>query len=229
MIGTAKKQTKLLNAIATFWPILLAIFGTGCLCYATFLQLTAAPQFSEEKTRQQRGQLVVDIFEGQRDQWRIAVNQELAREKRDPAVLAVAALEALRSTARWRAVLGFRAARSKEEYQSMIAQRDAIIARGLSLYQAGEIDELLRMLNGIGAVVEGRKEIEQYDDAANVKMVETYQADEAVSKRLLTAQIVGSILMLISVVGSSLQTAALLGTIQGRLEKLATARGRVPE
>src|SRR5437870_4874209 len=107
--------------VKAYLPTILLIIGTALSGYATVVQFTLSPKSADERSRLQRSQLVVDIAEGQRDQWQIALNQELARDKRNNAVLSVAALEYIRAAARWRAYLKMRVSeeRSSSRFPSL--------------------------------------------------------------------------------------------------------------
>jgi hypothetical protein len=203
--------------LADLWPTALAILGTLILCYATILQLTKAPETAETKSRLQRSQLVIDIAEGQRDQWLIALNQELTRDKPNRSMLAAAALESITTNARWRSYLAMRTAKSQDEANAAISERDAIIAQAEELNKRGDVDGLIGMTRAFAIVMKSRNELRQSDNLFFAEVDEANAMDTKISTRIAASYVIGSTIMLISTVVSTLQSNRTLNKIEDRL------------
>lgn len=202
------------NFVAEFWPTFLAIVGTFILGYATVLQLTRAPEIEETRNRLQRSQLIVDITEGQRDQWLIALNQELTRDKPNKSMLAEAAFESIQASARWRSYLAMRVANSQDAYRSAISEREGIISKAEGLKESGDTEGLLRMNREFTAAMKNRRELGQYDDRFFSNVYEAEAMSARISSRIATSYILGSVIMLISSVAYTVQSNQLLKKIE---------------
>jgi len=218
----ARKQARAARSprrsfFADSWPTAFVIAGTLILCYATFLQLTKAPETAEAKSRLQRSQLVIDIAEGQRDQWLIALNQELTRDKPNRSMLAAAAVESITTNARWRSYLALRTAKSQDEANAAISERDAIIAQAEELNKRGDVDGLIGMTRAFAIVMKGRNELRQSDSLFFAEVDEANATDAMISARIAASYVLGSIIMLISTVASALQSNRTLNKIEDRL------------
>jgi hypothetical protein len=200
-----------------FWPTALVILGTLILGYATVLQLTKAPETAETKNHLQRSQLVIDIAEGQRDQWLIALNQELTRNNPNRSMLAAAALESIKTNARWRSYLAMRTATSQEAYNAAISEREAIIAQAENLDKSGDVDGLVRMTRAFVTVMTNRNELAESDNLFFAQVDEANAIDAKLSIRIAASYVLGSIIMLVSSVASALQSNRALNKIEDQL------------
>jgi hypothetical protein len=203
--------------LSDLWPTALAIVGTFILGYATILQLTNAPETAETKGRLQRSQLIIDIAEGQRDQWLIALNQELTRDKPNRSMLAAAALESITTNARWRSYLAMRTAKSQDAANAAISEREAIIAQAEELNRRGDVDGLIGMTRAFVSVMKKRNELGQSDNLFFAEVDEANAMDTKISNRIAASYVLGSIIMLISAVASTVQSNRTLNKIEDRL------------
>jgi hypothetical protein len=211
------RGSSLWQSASDFWPIVLTVIGTTALAYAAVLQVTRSPETAEAKTRLQRSQLVVQIAETERDQWNIALNQEVTRGTPNQAMVRAAALQLVETTARWRAFMAMRVAHSPTDYDSAIAERETIIATARKLYDTGDAEHLLKLAQTLSSQIRDLKEVEQLDDKFFKDVDETNAEDTKVSRNITTFYIIGSTLMLISVVASTLQTNKVLTEIRTSL------------
>jgi hypothetical protein len=212
---------------AELGPTVLAIFGTAVLGYATFLQFTKAPEASENRSRLQRSQLVVELAEITRDQWQIALDQELIRDKPNQSMLAETAFGNVSAAARWRALMLMRVAKTEEEYRSAISERESIIAHAETLRRTGDVDGLLKMNQTFVVFLKGRNELRELDDRFFVAVDEANMTDARIAKRVVGAYILGSIIMLISAVASTLLSNWTLNKIEDQLHSGANDGRRI--
>lgn len=206
-----------MRLVTSSWPILLAVIGTVLLAYASVLQLTKIPDTAEERSRLQRSQLVVDLAEGQRDQWLIALNQEQTREHPNPAMLGVTALEYIETTERWRSYLALRSADSQEAHDSAINKRNNAIAAAKQRYDDNDVAGLLKQAHALKEAISRNNEIEQSDSQFAAETDQVNSDNSRINRRTTFCFIFGSALMIVSTAVSSLQTTRSLMKLEARL------------
>src|SRR5262245_23868713 len=129
-------------------PLVLAATGTAALVYSWSNEKQKLARASEEVNRLQRSQLVIDIDQVARDQWIIALNQELSKSEPNQDVLAVAANAAVRNFVTWQSHMEMRVATSSAEYQQTIASRTAIVVQAQKYADGKNYTALTKMLQG---------------------------------------------------------------------------------
>jgi hypothetical protein len=127
----------------------MAMIGTAALAYSWQMQNQELVKASDDVSRLQRSQMVVDIDEIQRDQWLIALDKDISSVKPDPELLSVEAREAFEATLVWETHMKGRVADSPIEYQNQLAQRDAILAQAEKLAEANDYKALTQALQGL--------------------------------------------------------------------------------
>jgi branched-subunit amino acid aminotransferase/4-amino-4-deoxychorismate lyase len=124
----------------------LALFGTVALCLSWFRDTHDLTKARENLARLQRSQLVIDIDKVGRDQWLIAMDQEIAKAKPDPYFLAFASRGALEGAVRWATHMEGRVAASPEEYEQELKARDELLANAQKWEDARDYKNLNRVL-----------------------------------------------------------------------------------
>jgi len=82
-------------------PLALAVIGSFGLAYSWQVQNRELVHAYDDVTRLQRSQLVVENDEVWRDQWIIALSQEVVKDKPNEVWLAETAHQALEGVVRW--------------------------------------------------------------------------------------------------------------------------------
>ena len=132
-------------------PMLFAVAGTAALVYSWSVEKRELARVSEALNRLQRSQMVVNIDQLARDQWLIALNQELTKAEPNSDFLAVAANEALTNFVIWHSHMEMRVAGTSAESERVIAGRETAIAEAKRLEEARDYPKLLRMLQMLHA------------------------------------------------------------------------------
>src|ERR1035441_969615 len=123
----AKKADR--SAAHPFWdsvliPITLAVLGVAALMIAWHSQNVALATATDTRLTLQRSQLVISQWEGKRDQWVIAMNQEFSKTKPDRAWLARTLAEANKATLMWQGYMKLRVDRDSASREQILAQRN---------------------------------------------------------------------------------------------------------
>jgi hypothetical protein len=155
-------------------PLVLATIGTIGLGYSWYIQNFELVRATEDVSRLERSQLVIDSDEIARDQWLIALDQEIIKQKPDEAFLSAAARAALEGVVRWQTHMMGRVSESGEQYAAELAVRDALFDKAQKLDEAKDYKGLMTLLNRILAASKAQKTTAALDqqyftnvDAAN--------------------------------------------------------------
>lgn len=127
-------------------PSMLAVIGTALLIISWVRQNRELVRASEDVSRLQRSQLVIDTDEIARDQWLIALDQEMSKTKPSQELLAAEARGALEGFLRWQTHMEERVAESSDEYKNELAARDLILSQAEKLEQAGDYKTMMALL-----------------------------------------------------------------------------------
>jgi hypothetical protein len=144
------------------------------------LQNDELSQATGEVSRLQRSQAVVDTDETQRDQWLIALDEEIVKDKPSPALLSAAAHNALECTVRRESHMAERVSNTSDEYKQAIAEREAIEAQADVLLAKQDYKALIAVLNHFvdvdrkgGTASQDKKYFDTVDEAnATVSMMQ---------------------------------------------------------
>ena len=187
-------------------PLMLLVVGTSTLAYSWWLQNTDLSDANDNISRLMRSQLVVSQWEAKRDQWLIALNQEIAKEKPHPGVLALSASESLKATAIWQSYMALRVAKTQEDRDRIIHIRESLIKQADTLNAAGDyrsLGELLQKHTGLSNLLGVTKVL----DTRFVEDVdEARRLAKAISNRIWQLYLFGTTLILTSTVIASIQT-----------------------
>src|SRR6266850_6073007 len=186
------------------FPLVLAGAGTLALIYSWSYEKHQLARASEEVSRLQRSQLVIDIDEVARDQWIIAFDQELSKSEPSHDVLAVTANGAVVNLITWQSHMEMRVAKSPAEYQQTIAARKAIVAQAQRYADAKNYSELAKILQAFQEMSRASNSTSRLDEAffAQVNAANDKVAEIEATMRLW--YIVGTAALLLSSVLSSL-------------------------
>jgi hypothetical protein len=161
-------------------PLALAAIGTLALIYSWVHQNRELVRAYEEMSRLQRSQLVIDTDEVARDQWLIALDQEMTKQKPDEEFLAVAAHGALEGFLRWQTHMEGRVTESPEEYAKELAARDFLLRQAEGLAQTKDYRALMAVLQKLTVTSRDLHSTAELDkrffakvDAANDKIAES--------------------------------------------------------
>ena len=191
-------------------PLALAVIGTVGLTLAWVRQNRELVRAYEDIARLQRSQLVIDTDEIWRDQWLIALDQEIAKEKPNEEFLATAAHGALEGFLRWQTHMEGRVAQSPEEYKKELAARDFMLSQAGKLAQDKNYRPLIALLSKLEAMSHSLHSTAELDkqffaavDAANDRVAE-------IEGRVRFWYIVGTAFLLLSSILASVSLEATL-------------------
>jgi hypothetical protein len=105
-------------------PVALAVLGSAALVVAWHSQNVALAAATDTRLSLQRSQLVISLWETKRDQWVIAMNQELSKTSPDRAWLARTLAEANKATIMWQGYMKLRIEKNSEARKQILAQRN---------------------------------------------------------------------------------------------------------
>jgi hypothetical protein len=161
-------------------PLLLAVIGTVSLTTAWVRQNRELVRAYDNISRLQRSQLVIDTDEIARDQWLIALDQEIAKQKPNEDFLATAAHGALEGFLRWQTHMEGRVAESPGQYKEELAARDFILGQAEKSAQSKDyrtlmalLHKLTRMSDTLHPTAELDKQFFAAVDAANDRVSES--------------------------------------------------------
>ncbi len=191
----------LLNSVV---PLVLAVIGTAALIYSWSYEKQELARAYEEVNRLQRSQLVIDTDEVARDQWIIALNQEIGKSKPNQDVLAVTARGALVTLVRWQSHMEMRVAKSSAEYTQTIATREAIVAQAHRYADAKDYSGLVKMLKNIQENLWASNSTSHLDDAFFAQVDEANAKVAEIEATMRWCYIAGTAALLLSSVLSNL-------------------------
>jgi hypothetical protein len=160
-------------------PLVLAAIGTIGLINSWARQNRELVRANENVYLLQRSQLVIDIDEIARDQWLIAIDQEIAKEKPNSEFLVVAARGALEGFLRWQTHMEGRVDGSTDEYKKELAARGSMLAQADKLVEAKDYRSLTALLQNLTEMSHNLHSTNYLDnqffsavDVANTKVAE---------------------------------------------------------
>src|SRR5258708_31309830 len=127
-------------------PLGLAVIGMVALTIAWVRQNRELILANEDMFRLQRSQLVIDSDEIARDQWLIALDQEIAKEKPDAEFLVIAAQGSIEGFLKWESHMEGRVADSPELYKKELAARGILLSQAKKLAEAKNYRSLMALL-----------------------------------------------------------------------------------
>lgn len=179
-------------------PLGLAVIGTLGLIDAWDHQNRELARATENVSRLQRSQLVIDNDEIARDQWLIALDQEISKPKPNEEFLTNAAQGAIEAFLLWQTHMKIRVAASPLEYQKELNTRDAMIAQAEEFAGAKDYGGLIAMLQKLAAMPQTRQLTAELDKEffAEVSAADNRVAD--IESRMRFWYVFGTFLLLLS-------------------------------
>jgi hypothetical protein len=200
-------------------PLLLAVVGTMGLANSWIVQNRELTRAYEDVSRLQRSQLVIDTDQIARDQWLIAMDQEIAKEHPNEELLAATAHGALQGFLMWQTHMEGRVTESPDEYKKELAARDLMLAQAQKLANNKDYKSLMAALQKITTMSHALHTTDELDkqffaavDAANDQVAE-------IETRVRFWYVFGTTLLLLS----SVLASVLLELTLRRME-----RGSIP-
>lgn len=200
-----------------FFPIALAIIGTSGLTYAWVRQNHELIHAYEESTRLQRSQLVIDLDEIARDQWLIAFNQEVGKEKPSDDALITDAEGSVEAVLMWQTHMAGRVAESSDEYNEILKARGELREKAAKLREVKDYKGLIELLHKLAEPSRNQQMIASLDKkfAASVKAANDKVAEIEGSMSLW--YVVGTTFLLFSSILASVSLEITLRRLEGQI------------
>ncbi len=205
---TAKKGRRIWQS--PLLPLVAAVAGTLSLIYAWKLQNYDVAAAADTRGLLMRSQLVVNLWEAKRDQWVIALNQELIKPKPDRQFLSMAAAEANKATLMWQGYLKVRTTKAQSERQNIFAERDNLIAGIDKLLERSDPNALMQVLDANVRTFKAYKSLDALDQQYFQVVDQTDGEIQRATWWMSTFYAAGTALMLLSTIISSVQLAQAL-------------------
>lgn len=177
--------------------VLLIFLGTLALAVSWRLESHNLADVNDELFRLQRSQTVVEAFEIMGDQWQIALNQEITKEKPNAPFLTESAYKSLEATAYLQSYMASRTASDATKESNIFDARMAFIRQAKDLANSGDYKSLLRLLEEHRQKSEALGLTSILDDRYS-KYVDDLRAQKrSIESGILLAYTLGTLLVLV--------------------------------
>lgn len=207
-------------------PLALAVIGTLGLAYSWDVQNRELISAVDDTTRLQRSQLVIDIDEISRDQWLIALDQEIAKEKPNADLLAVTAHGALEATLQWQSHMKGRVADSQDEYRKQLAERDLILEQAEKVAESKNYRALVAALEGL--TTDARGLTAELDEKFSVRVDAANHRVTKAESRMRTWYFVATAFLLLSSILASVFLELTLRRVTEAQSRSPSAKSQPP-
>ena len=179
----------------SWWITTLTAVGSTLLLGSFISQNYYKSRWSDERARLARSQLVVDVAEVRMEHWQTLLRSEQSRPAPDQELLKLAALKYIESLGNLEAWAAVKTMQDVRAANLMLGVKNAITKRAQDVYRRGDLRELIRLANQLGASVKDLDE--KFDLNERFKtLVDAVNAEEAWWDRMyMSAYIVGSIIV----------------------------------
>jgi hypothetical protein len=176
--------------------VLLIALGTLALAIAWRLESHNLADVNDELFRLQRSQTVVEAFEIMGDQWQIALNQEITKEKPNVPFLTESAYKSLEATAYLQSYMAARTASDATKASNIFAAREAFIQQGKEFAKSGDYKSLLQLLEEHKQKSEALGLTSMLDDRFSDSVDDHRAQKRSIESGILLAYTLGTLLIL---------------------------------
>lgn len=200
-------------------PLGFAVLGTVALAYAWKVQNYDLASATDIRASLQRSQLVVNLWEAKRDQWVIAMDQELTKTQPDRLFLARATAEASKATIMWQGYMKVRVEKNGAERERIFTARNQLLSGIDVLLAKVDTKALQEVFSANVSTFNSSQSLEALDQRYFAIIDETDEAARIANKKMSTFYVAGTALMLLSTIVASLQLVWALGSLQESMKR----------
>jgi hypothetical protein len=205
-------------------PLVLAAFGTAGLFIAWHSQYLTLAAATDTRMTLQRSQLVINLWEAKRDQWVIAMNQELSKTAPNRAWLARTLAETNKATIMWQGYMKLRIEKSEKGREQILADRNRLLDGIDALLMKLDTEGLEDVYTANVAVFNASRSLESLDQQFFAISDEGIAAERTAENRMAAAYMIGTGLMLLSTIVAGIQQTRAFSLLQ----KQQAAKKMVP-
>jgi cell division septum initiation protein DivIVA len=189
------------------------VLGTLSLAYAWKVQNYDLAVAQDTRITLQRSQLVINLWEAKRDQWVIAVNQELAKSRPDQLFLAAARAQANKATIMWQGYMKLRVEKDGA-VREKIRRRNRLLSATDERLAMADTKSLLELSATDAASFKALKSLDALDKQFVDVVDETDATVRIANGAMSKFYVLGTALMLLSTIISSTQMTRVLSSLQ---------------